>query len=136
MAFVPFDPSVPDAATQNISQVTESTRQNFAALLDYVVAFGGIPGWNSEVQNSDESPSDAPDMPDQWMYSKGTERIKVELTYVQSGPAVMNIATAQFSYSSDSGVTWELMGDTSFPNALLTLTYDDTSGFFLSSSWS
>jgi hypothetical protein len=135
MAFVPYNPNVPDAATQNITQITESIRQNFAALVDYIVAFGGIPGWNSEVQDSDGSPSSTPETPDQWMYSKNTERIKVVLTYITLGPASSNIETAQFFYSADSGNTWETMGDTSFPNALLTLTYDGN-GYFINSSWS
>ena len=136
MAYTPFDKDVPDASSQSIAQVTTTTRQNFAALRDHLVTFGSMPGWAGEAQNSDGStpPTDAT-KPDQWVYSRGIEQIKVEMTYGTSGGGEDNVISAIFRYSSDSGSTWSLMADTDYPLAKLTINYDADSNV-INYSWS
>ena len=136
MAYTPLDVSKPDTSTQSMPQASASTRANFSAMRDHLVTFGSMPGWAGEAQDSDGStpPTDAT-KPDQWVWSRGTERIKAVLTYGATGGSQDAVETAVFYYSSDSGSTYSLMADTDYPNAKLTITYDADSNV-IAYSWS
>jgi len=136
VAYTPFDKTVPDASSQSIAEVTTTTRENFAAMRDALVTFGSMPGWSAEAQDSDgTNPPTTPDKPYQWVYSRGTERVKVVPTYGTTGGATDCVEEAVFYYSSDSGVNYSLMSDTDYPNAKLTITYNSDS-IVTSYSWS
>ena len=136
MSYNPFNAAKPDAATDSIAQVTTETRSNFVALRDHLVTFGSMPGWAGQAQNSDGStpPADAT-KPEQWLYSRGTERIRVSMTYGTSGGATDNVVSAVFEYSNDSGSTWAPIADTDYPLGKLTINYDNDSNV-IGYSWS
>lgn len=121
MAYVPLDLTKPDASTQSISAMGTSTRQNLAALRDAVVA-GILVGW-------DMTPSGGTaEQPATLTYAKGTERVKAVLTWGSSGGADGNVTQAVYSYSSNSGSSYDTMGT-------LTISYD-TSGNVTGTAWS
>lgn len=61
-------------------------------------------------------------------YSKSTERIRVGLTWGTSGGEDGNVTVATYSYSSDSGATYDAIGT-------CTNTYD-SSGYVTAITWS
>jgi len=124
MAYVPYIETTPDPTSENGTVAFDSTRENLVALRDAIVMNGTFPGWDGEAQDSDDSPSSTPDQPDQWVYSKGTERVKVELTWGSSGGADGNVTEVIASYSANSGTLYEVMGDTGYPLGKMTITYD------------
>jgi hypothetical protein len=125
MAYTHFDRTTPDAATQSITEITTSTRANFAALQDAIITTGTVPQWDAEAQDSDGgTPPTTPETPDQIVYSKDTERVKVAITW--SGDDLMT--SAVFSYSSNGGTDYDSMGT-------ITITYDVNDNY-LSHAWS
>ncbi|MCG8004705.1 MAG: hypothetical protein JAY88_14795 [Candidatus Thiodiazotropha lotti] len=134
MAYVPFDQTTPNSS-QNGIDVPLSTKQNLAAVRDGIIANGFFPGWNAEMQDSDGSPTTTPEQPDQVVYSKGTERIKLSLTWGTAGGEDGNVIAILAEYSSDEGSLYEPMGDTGYPLGTMTLSYD-SNGNYLSHTWS
>lgn len=128
MAYTPFDKSVPDASTESINQITTSTRENFEAIRDAVVA-GDMPGWEMSTSGG------TAEQPAEIIYARSTERVKIALTWGSSGGADGNVTDAIYSYSSNSGTNYDLMADTDFPLAKQTITYD-SSGNVTATGWS
>lgn len=136
MAYQVFDQTLPDPSTQNGLTAFDSTRENLAAVRDAIISTGFFPGWNAEMQNSNGStPPTTPEQPDQVVYSKGTERIKLAFTWGTVGGEAGNVTVVVASYSSNSGGLYEPMGTTGYPLGTLTLSYD-AAGNFLSQAWS
>lgn len=103
MAYVPFDQTKPDAATQNGTAFAQSARANFAALRDMLVA--GAPfGWNYSWSGG------TADKPSTTWYAKGTERIRGQTTYGTSGGAQDNPTQIVYAYSPDGGTTYYTIG--------------------------
>lgn len=125
MAYTHFDRTTPDAESQSIVEMGVSTRENFAALQDAIITTGTVPQWDGESQDSDGgTPPTTPETPDQVVYSKGTERVKVTMTW--SGSDILT--SAVFYYSANSGTLYETMGT-------VTITYDGSDNY-LSHAWS
>lgn len=121
MAYVPFDQTRPDAATQNGTAFATSTRANLAALRDMLV--GGSPfGWNYSWSGG------TADRPTTVLYTCGTERIRGQITYGTSGGALDNPTQVVYAYSPDSGTTYHTIGT-------MTVTYT-TGGDVNAVTWS
>ena len=116
MPYTAFDPTKPDAATQNGTQFAQSARDNMRAIRDAVVMGGGFYGWNMAATGGTASE------PATLTYSKGTELVKADLTW-SSG----NVTVAVYSYSSNSGGAYDTIGTK-------TITYDG-SGNVTSTNW-
>lgn len=117
MAYINFDETVPDD-TETVSEFIDSTRENLIANRDAVI-LGVMPGWNWSITTPGAEP-------DEIIYSRGTERVKVEYTW-SSG----NVTYYECSYSANSGTLYEKMWST---NGRETITYDG-SGFPSSGAW-
>lgn len=123
-AYVDYDSTVPDAATQSVPQMGTSTRTNSDSLRDAVVA-GFMPGWNFAASGG------TAEEPTTLTYSSGTERIKATLTWGTTGGADGNVTVMVLEYSSDSGSTYVDLGTLN----TLTVTYD-ASGNVTAATWS
>ncbi|MEW8230343.1 MAG: hypothetical protein AB2745_08470 [Candidatus Thiodiazotropha endolucinida] len=136
MAYTVYDQTTPDPSTENGTQAFDSTRENLLAVRDAIIADGFFPGWDMETQNSDgSSPPTDPTQPDQIVFSKGTERIKLSLTWGTVGGEAGNVTQVVAEYSANSGTLYEPMGATGYPNGTLTISYD-ANGVPLSHTWS
>lgn len=122
MAYTPFDPTKPDAATQNGTQFAASARTNMAALRDACILGGGFPGFNLAVSGG------TADQPALLTYSSGTERVKAALTWGTTGGEAGNVTVAVYSYSSNSGGSYDTI-------KTKTVTYDG-SGYVTATTWS
>lgn len=121
MAYTPFDASVPDASTEDLTDMGQSTRHNLKAIRDAVVA-GNLAGWNlTPAGGTAEQPATL-------TYAKGTERVRGSLTWGSSGGADGNVTQAVWEYSSNSGGSYDTIGT-------VTIAYD-TSGNVTSTTWS
>ena len=121
MAYIPFDASSPDGATQNGAAVTSVIRTNQAALRDGLVTLT-FRGWSLNVNGADKT------APSAWVYSKGSESIKALPTYLTTGVASGMISRMLYTYSSDGFVSEVTIGAKN-------LSYD-ASAIFVSSYWS
>lgn len=136
MAYTVYNQGTPNPLTENGTQAFDSTRENLLAVRDAIIASGLFPGWDGAFQNSDGStPPTDPTQPDQAVFSKGTERIKLSLTWGTVGGETDNITQVVAEYSANSGTLYEPMGSTGYPNGTLTITYD-ANGNALSFAWS
>lgn len=117
MAYTPFDPTKPDAATQNGTAFAQSARDNLNAIRDAVVVGGGFFGWDMAVAGG------TADEPATLTYSNGTERVRSMLTW--SGG---NVTQAVYAYSSNSGAAYDTIGTK-------TITFDG-SGNVTATTWS
>lgn len=135
MAYEPFDPALPDPSTENGTQAFDSTRENLLAVRDAIIANGFFPGWDAELQDSDGSPSTDPEQPDQVVFSKGAERIKISITWGTVGGATDNPEVILAEYSANSGTLYEPMGAVGYPLGTMTISYN-ASGSYLSHAWS
>jgi hypothetical protein len=121
MAYTAFDATKPDATAQTLTQMGQSMRDNARAVRDAVVA-GGAAGWNQTASGG------TAEQPAQLLWAKGTEQIKAALTWGTTGGAAGNVSVAVYSYSANSGGTWDTMGTE-------TMTYD-TAGNCTAIAWS
>lgn len=121
MAYTHYNPAAPDAVTQNGAQFGTSTRENLRALRDMVVA-GVTPGWAMTPSGGTDS------QPAVITYSNATERLRVSLTWGETGGAAGNVTAAAYSYSADAGATWDAIGTRSIDY--------DTAGFVTGTTWS
>lgn len=136
MAYTVFDQAVPDPTTEDGTEVFDSTRENLLAVRDALIATGFFPGWAGEAQNSDGStPPTDPDEPDQLVYRKGVERIKLVYTWGTVGGSAGNLVEIIASYSANSGVLYEVLGAVGYPLGKLTNAFD-AGGSWLSMAWS
>jgi hypothetical protein len=131
MAYTDYDPDLPDPTTQTLGQAMTSDRNNLLAMRDMILAgVGTFAGWDAEAQDSDgTTPPTTPSQADQIVWSSGTERVKLALTYTDGLVTAMTV-----SYSADSGSNYDVIkGGTT--NGICALTYD-TDGNWLSTAWS
>ena len=119
MAYTFFNENTPDASTQSITEICDSTRENLAALRDAIITTGLVYGWDSESQDTGEvTPPADPTKSDQIMYDKGTERVRVSMTWTGDLVTVMLL-----EYSDNAGTDWDAIGT-------VTITYDGSDNFF------
>ncbi|MBV2138586.1 MAG: hypothetical protein KUF79_17400 [Candidatus Thiodiazotropha sp. (ex Ctena orbiculata)] len=135
MAYEVFDQELPDPLTEAGTLAFDSSRKNLLAVRDAIIATGFFPGWDVEMQDSDGSPTTTPDQPDQLVASKGVERIRLVFTWGTVGGEDGNITVIVAEYSSNSGVLYEPMGSTGYPNGMMSISYD-ADGYYLSHTWS
>jgi len=109
MAYTQFADNKP-VATDTGPDVVDDMRNNLMAIRDMVV-MGAMPGWTMTPSGGTAS------QPTTITWSKGTERIKAVLTWGTTGGADGNVTVAVYSYSSDSGGTYDTIGTE-------TMTYD------------
>lgn len=121
MAYVQFDATKPNGATANGTTVLSELRDNMEALRDMVVA-GTLYGWACTASGG------TADMPTTMLHSKGTERLRETITWGSTGGATNNPQTILYSYSSNSGSSYDAIGT-------ITYTYD-ASGNVTSWAWS
>lgn len=120
MAYDLFDPTLPDPSSENITSFGQSVRDNQAALRDAVIA-GAFAGW-------DMTPSGGTaEQPATLTYDKGSECIKIALTWGSSGGEDGNVTQAVYSYSSNCSA-YDTMGT-------LTISYD-ANGNVTGTAWS
>lgn len=122
MTYTVFDPTKPDAATQNGTQFAQSARDNLKAIRDACVLGGGFPSWNLAATGG------TADQPALLTYSKGTERVKAALTWGTTGGEAGNVTVIEYSYSANSGTDYDAIGTN-------TITYD-SSGNVTATTWS
>ena len=122
MAYTLFNGALPDGASQAGTAFGQSTRDNLNALRDACVMAGSFTGWNETPSGGTES------QPAQVLSSKGTERVKVAITWGTTGGEAGNPTVYVFSYSNDSGSTYSTIGT-------LTIAYTSNS-YFNGSTWS
>lgn len=120
MAYTPFVSDKPNIADTGTA-VIDNTRQNLMALRDACVA-GVLAGWALTASGG------TAEYPTQLLYSKGTERVRLTITWGSSGGALYNPQTIVYAYSADSGGLYDTIGT-------LTNTYD-TNGYLTAASWS
>ncbi|MCU7917062.1 MAG: hypothetical protein KZQ95_01735 [Candidatus Thiodiazotropha sp. (ex Epidulcina cf. delphinae)] len=135
MAYTVFNPATPDPTTENGTVAFDSTRENLLAVRDAIIASGFFPGWSAELQDSDGTPAIDPTKPDQAVYAKGAERIKLSITWGTTGGATDNPEIIVAAYSANAGTLYEPMGATGYPLGKMTLSYD-ANGSYLSHAWS
>lgn len=119
MPYTQFDPANPVVAQTRFNAI-ESARKNMLALRD-MVAMGTFPGFNFSKAGG------TADEPAQHFFKKGAEWIKVDITWGTTGGAYGNPVQAIYSYSTNSGASYDAIGT-------LTITYD-ASGFVSAGSW-
>ena len=135
MAYTVFNETKPDPTVETCIQVFDSTRENLMAVRDAIISTGFFPGWDAELQNSDGSLATDPAQPEQAVFSKGNERIKLRFIWGSVGGEAGNVTQLIAEYSADSGAIYEPMGSTGYPSGTMTLSYDAT-GNYLRHIWS
>jgi Neuraminidase (sialidase) len=119
--FPTLDISKPDATTQTLTQMGQSTRDMLTFLRAAVVS-GTLFGYNGTPSGGTAS------QPAQILYAKGVEQIKEVITWGTIGGAAGNPQAIVYSYSNDTGATWAAIG---------TLTYSfDSTGNVINWTWS
>lgn len=109
MAYTQFADNKP-VDTDTGPDVVDDIRNNLMAMRDMVV-MGAMPSWNMTPSGGTAA------QPATITWDKSTERIKATLTWGTTGGADGNVTIAVYSYSSDSGSTYDTIGTE-------TLTYD------------
>lgn len=102
MPYDAFADNLP-VSTDNGLKVVDDTRKNLMAMRDAVV-MGAMDGWNYNPNGGTAG------QPAQFVYSKGTERILGSVTWGTSGGADGNVTQIVWSYSSNSGSTYDTIG--------------------------
>jgi hypothetical protein len=103
MAYVYFDVAKPQT-TENGTDFAYSTRKNFLAVRDAVIAGGDLFGWNLSIVYDGEG------RPQTLTYSSGAERWRKVITYGTLGYAAGKPQTVALSYSSTSGASYDSVG--------------------------
>jgi len=115
MAYPSFNSLKPDPSTDNGSDAFTGTRVNLLALRDAALA-GSLPGWDLSVTGGTAA------RPTTWTYSKGTERLRLTITWGTTGGPNGKPQTVVSAYSSDSGSAYDVIGTS-------TLSYDASGNF-------
>lgn len=120
MAYTQFDNTKPSASVNGTTFATD-VRAQLAAIRDAVV-LGNMVGWAySKSGGTAEQPATM-------LFSKGTERLRAQLTWGTAGGAADNVTQMILSYSSNSGSSYDTIGTQ-------TINYD-TAGNVTTTSWS
>jgi len=123
MAYVSFDSTVPNAATQDGTDVCDAIRDNQEALRDAVV-LGAMEDWDLTVTAGTGSASE----PQYLTYDKGAERLRATLTWGTTGGEDGNVTQSVYAYSSNSGSSYDTIGT-------LAVSYD-SNGNVTATTWS
>jgi hypothetical protein len=111
MAYNNFADNKP-VASDNGLVFADDTRNNLMAMRDAVVS-GTMVGWNYSTSGG------TADKPDQILYTKGSEVIRMSLTWGTTGGEADNVTQMALDYSLD-GVSYDSMGTQ-------TISYDSSS---------
>lgn len=121
MAYTAFDATKPDATAQNGTQFAQAIRNNQAAMRDAIVC-GTFPWWNfSKSGGTAEQPTTI-------LYKKGTDWLRITLTWGTTGGADGNVTVAVYAFSSNSGGAYDTI-------ATKTITWD-AAGLITATTWS
>ncbi|WP_435100853.1 hypothetical protein [Arhodomonas sp. AD133] len=116
MSYQPFRHDKPDPTADNGVDAFTNTRENLLALRDAAV-LGVMPGWSM-------STSGQAAQPDTVTYARGSERIRIAITWSGNGfPQQVAL-----EYSNDLGENWQAIGTE-------TITYD-TADNVVETTWS
>lgn len=100
MSYTEFDATTPNP-DQTGTSFAQSTLDNLLALRDSA-AMGRLPGWDLTSSGGSE--------PATITHSKGTERLRLSLTWGTSGATAGMVTAVDYDYSADSGSTWTAIG--------------------------
>lgn len=120
MTYTAYDGTKPDAATQTLTQMGQSERDNLNAMRDYLATFGAMPGFDMSVSGG------TAEQPAILYFKRGTEWIKVVQTWGTAGGEAGNVTKEAYYYSANSGGAWDGMADGA-GKYVLTYTYDGSS---------
>lgn len=121
MAYSPYDDTVPDAATQSISQMGSSTRANMDALRDMVL-MGAAKSWNYSKTDG----TGTAEQPQYVLLTKGSEILRQTLTWGTTGGEAGNVTQIVAEFNAGAG--YDTIGT-------LTIAYD-SSGNVTTTTWS
>lgn len=122
MAYAHFTSDKPVIADTG-AQIIDRTRENLMALRDAVVG-GLMPGWGLTATAG----SGTAEQPQYLVYAKGTERVRLTITWGTTAGAQYNPQVVLVEYSANSGGAYDSLG---------TLTYTfDVNGNVTSTAWS
>ena len=120
MAYVPFDPAVPDVSTDTRKEAIDNARTNLTALADMMAALCGMQGFDLEITAS------SADGPTEVLATNGTQIVKKAITYGSGATAGLPV-TIVYSKSTNGGSSYDSI-------ATQTINYDG-SGNFTDYSW-
>ena len=104
MTYTAFNEAKPDStAAGGMPVYSQAIRDNLQALRDAVI-MGALAGWAMTPSGG------TAEQPTTLTYSKGTERIKAALTWGTTGGESGNVTQSVYSYSSNSGTSWDVIG--------------------------
>jgi len=132
MAYAPLEVTKPTTAgspTPTRQQSIDDTRENIAALRDLLVASGVVQGFDFSIVVGAGSNAE----PEQWLYKRGVEWIKLVLTWGTTGGEYGQVVKTAFYYSSNSGGVYAGMADDA-GKYVLTYTYD-ANGYCTAAVW-
>lgn len=107
MAYTHFNPVKSNPASTTISQLNDRLYTDMMAVRDAAV-LGLLPGWNYSVS------SGTPAKPDQILWTKGTETIAINCTWVTTGGAADNLANAKLYYRPNASTPYDMLGTVTF----------------------
>jgi hypothetical protein len=130
MAYDPLDTTKPTTAgspepTRQAS--IDAIRHNLAALRDALAAGGFVQGFNYEPSGG------SAEQPAILYYKRGTEWIKLSLTWGTTGGEAGNVTKIVYQYSANSGGAYDSMADGA-GKYVLSLSYD-SSGNCTGGTW-
>ena len=102
MVYTKFVPDKPDIADTG-AEVVDDTRQNLMALRDAIVG-GALVDWDMAATGGTAAE------PAEILYSKGTERIRLTITWGTTGGEDGNPTDVLYEYSSNSGGAYDSIG--------------------------
>ena len=122
MAYTKYTSDTP-VITDTGGEVIDDTRNNLMALRDAIVA-GALVDWNLDITVGGGSAAE----PDELIYKKNTEWIRLDITWGTSGGADGQPTVIVYAYSSNSGSLYDTIGTA-------TMTYD-ANGNMTDLTWS
>ncbi len=102
MGYVKFLSDKPDIA-DNGDIVINNTRENLMAARDAIVA-GAMVDWDMAATGGTAAE------PTQILYSKGTERVRLTITWGTTGGEDGNPKTVVYAYDGDGGASYDTIG--------------------------
>lgn len=130
MAYDAFNTGVPTTGgspTPTRQETIDAIRKNLMALRDSIVMTGLLQGFNySYTTGTAEQPTTV-------LYKRGTEWIKLVITWGTTGDEDGQVTKIAFYYSSNSGGVYDNMADAS-GNFVVTFAYA-TGGFMSTTTW-
>lgn len=113
MAYVPFDPAVPDVSTDTRKEAIDNARTNLTALADILASMGWMDEFDVTIS------AGTADVPTEILATNGVQVVKIGITYgsgataglptvivlsksVNSGGAYDSVRTATISYDGSA----------------------------------